>query len=175
MNLDPIVNTSAYDRTPDISVVGFKIEVPSDLLEIRGVELEGERALTPAADSQYFNRYQGANPAGLTQHYTRLRDSAEEVYQIWPIQGGLASAVNIYYYARFDLGDLPGDSNRVLQTHPALYLFGALLEAAPYLKFTSDIPIWQGRYDQAFIGAMANTHESEYAGGSAQVASVHGD
>ena len=38
-------------------------------------------------------------------------------------------------------------SNWILEDHPDLYLYGALVEAEPYLKNDARIPVWRGLYD----------------------------
>lgn len=47
-------------------------------------------------------------------------------------------------------------SNTLLAEQPDIYLYGALLESAPYLKDDSRIPVWSGRLEKAIteMGAM---------------------
>lgn len=41
------------------------------------------------------------------------------------------------------------DTNWLLETYPQAYLYGSLLQAAPYLKDDERVPVWQALYDQA--------------------------
>ena len=79
----------------------------------------------------------------------------------------------IVYYARFpalDATDTP--TNVVLDTYPELYLYGALIEAEPYLIDDQRIAVWKGMYDDAVnrINLMA-----EYDVASALTMGVAGD
>lgn len=42
-----------------------------------------------------------------------------------------------------------GDTNSLLTRYPNVYLYGSLLEAAPYLRDLSVVGLWQNRYDKA--------------------------
>jgi hypothetical protein len=55
-------------------------------------------------------------------------------------------------------------TNAVLTEAPDLYLFGALLQAAPYLKDDERIPVWQAKFDRA-IDQMNEWRERESYGG----------
>ncbi len=39
-------------------------------------------------------------------------------------------------------------TNTLIDTYPGIYLFGTLLQAAPYLKDVNMISVWQSRYDR---------------------------
>jgi hypothetical protein len=54
-----------------------------------------------------------------------------------------------------------------------LYLYGALLEAEPFLKFPENIPMWQTKYDELFAELMDHAWEAEYAGGTVSVTSAY--
>lgn len=49
-------------------------------------------------------------------------------------------------------------SNSVLREAPGAYLFGSLLQAAPYLKNDARIPVWQAEYEKAV--AAVNTRRA---------------
>jgi hypothetical protein len=55
------------------------------------------------------------------------------------------------YYCRFArLGPATdAQSNVILQTYPELYLYGALIEAEPYLIDDDRIVLWKGMFDEA--------------------------
>ena len=40
-------------------------------------------------------------------------------------------------------------SNPIVAEHPDLYLYGALVESAPFLMHDERLPIWESRYQQA--------------------------
>jgi hypothetical protein len=63
-----------------------------------------------------------------------------------PDQSYLADLV--YFEKLSPLSD-SNTTNSVLDEAPDLYLFGALMEAAPYLEHDERIPVWQAKYETA--------------------------
>lgn len=74
----------------------------------------------------------------------------------WPV-------AEMAYYQRLNLGPNNGDTNNVLSTYPAAYLYGALIQSAPFLRDDSRVPLWKSMYQGAVGGANAE-HERSRAG-----------
>ena len=55
-------------------------------------------------------------------------------------------------------------SNWLTLNAPEILLYGALLEAAPYLKDDSRIGTWRGFYNDAVLGLIANQKNEKYSG-----------
>ena len=55
----------------------------------------------------------------------------------------------ITYYAKIAALSADGDTNWLLTNHPDLYLYGALVHTAPYLKDDSRLAVWAGLMVQA--------------------------
>ena len=55
-------------------------------------------------------------------------------------------------------------TNWVLANHPDAYLFGALYQAAPYLKNDERISVWEARYYKALDQIRELAQQSEYGG-----------
>lgn len=62
------------------------------------------------------------------------------------------------YIAKYDIAS--STTNSLLTAYPDLYLFGSLLESAPYCKDTSQVALWQNRYDLAMkdVQSATNSH-----------------
>jgi len=55
-------------------------------------------------------------------------------------------------------------SNWLLTSHPDIYLYGALIEASPYLKDDTRIPIWEKRLETALEELNKDNWRGEYGG-----------
>jgi len=55
-------------------------------------------------------------------------------------------------------------TNRLLAVAPDAYLYGALLESAPFLQHDERIPIWQSRCDEALQGLTMHTERKLQSG-----------
>ena len=68
------------------------------------------------------------------------------------------------YYGRIDaLGDANAD-NWLLTHSPDVYLYGSLLQTAPYLKDDERIGIWKGLYEEAIAGLVLETDKAKFGG-----------
>lgn len=83
--------------------------------------------------------------------FPKLPEGADPASFTWPV-------VELAYYRRINLGLNDSDSNAVLATYPACYIYGSLIHAAPFLRDDSRVTVWQGFYDGAIAGANAE-HE----------------
>lgn len=157
---------------PDISTSNFVVPVPADLVEVKTLILD-DVILVPRSDQQYYSRtnndYNNRDVTGLTRYYTRIGNE----YNLWPTQDGLTSGGTLTYYNKQILP--ASGTTQVLSDAPGLYLFGSLMEAAPFLKFPENVPLWQGKYEQDFAELMNNTWDAEYAGATVTVSSIYGD
>ena len=68
------------------------------------------------------------------------------------------------YYAK--IAALSTGTNWLLTKHPDLYLYGSLLQAAPYLKDDDRIQVWQNKYFQILESVNLEEERANYSGSS---------
>lgn len=73
--------------------------------------------------------------------------------------------VELAYYQRQALGPNDTDTTQVLTSYPAIYIYGCLLQAAPFLRDDSRVGTWRTAYDNAWMAANAE-HERSRSQGS---------
>lgn len=146
-----------------------QIPIPADLAEVKLLIFD-DSLLRYRSDQRYAAR-SNTEISGTASYFTRLGDQ----YIIWPWPDGGDARADLYYYQRQALGTQPKQTTQVLIDSPGLYLFGALLEAAPYLKFPENVPLWQAKYDQTLDELMDDTWESEFAGSTNSVQNTYSD
>lgn len=76
--------------------------------------------------------------------YTVLGDEL----QIYPV-ADIAYTGEIFFASRVTPLSAENESNWVLQDHPDAYLYGALMQAAPYLKDDPRLAVWGGLFNAA--------------------------
>lgn len=64
------------------------------------------------------------------------------------------------YYQAFDEFSLDADTNWLLTYAPGIYLYGALLESAPFMGDANQIQIWFGLYKSAVAALNRSTKRS---------------
>lgn len=97
--------------------------------------------------------------AGRPTHYAFY----DEQLQFAPAPDQSYDGTLVYYQQITALGSGTA-SNTVLAQAPDAYLYGALLQAAPYLEHDERIPMWQERFDRAIEQLNTVAERESYAG-----------
>lgn len=77
--------------------------------------------------------------------------------------------LDMVYYQRIPKLTDSNTSNWLIESHPDAYLYGALLQASPYLDKDRRIPTWQMMYNGALESLRLQNERSEYSGGTLKV------
>jgi len=151
-----MLKTASASTTGGDSTVGL----PSDFLGLRDIYIDSNprfvlNYLSPSA----FSRDARAAESGRPNFYT-LR--ANE-FELAPIPDGTYTLVMLYYAKPEVLSD-SNVSNVFLANAPDALLYGALLEAEPYLYNDNRIAIWSNFYNSALESLNVSDESSEYSG-----------
>lgn len=88
-----------------------------------------------------------------------------------------AYTLRVLYYARIPplmtdtAPERTYESNWLLELAPELYLYGALLEAEPFLHNDKRVGLWQERFDRAVAAHSNNSERAKWSGGTLRVRS----
>lgn len=137
-----------------------RVALPTDFLEIRDLFVQGNPRmpityLSPSA----FTRDARADESGSPVFYTVL--AAE--FQFAPIPDA-AYTLEILYYAKPPVLSSTNASNVFLANYPDALLYGALLEAEPYLINDARSQTWATLYDRAVKNISDADQGGEYSG-----------
>ena len=137
-----------------------RVALPTDFLEIRDLFVQGNPRmpvtyLSPSA----FTRDARADESGLPFFYTIL---AQE-FQFAPIPD-TAYTLEILYYAQPTFLSSTTPSNVFLANYPDALLYGALIEAEPYLINDARSNTWATLYDRAIKNISDADQGGEYSG-----------
>jgi hypothetical protein len=137
-----------------------RVALPTDFLEIRDLFTQGNPRmpvtyLSPSA----FTRDARADESGLPVFYTVL---AQE-FQFAP-QPDTVYTLEILYYAKPPVLSGSNASNVFLANYPDALLYGALLEAEPYLINDVRSQTWATLYDRAVKNISDADQGGEYSG-----------
>lgn len=137
-----------------------RVALPTDFLEVRDLYTQGNpRMPVTYMSPSGFTRDARADESGLPVFYTVL--SAE--FQFAPIPD-TAYVLEILYYAQPTVLSDTNSSNVFLANYPDALLYGALLEAEPYLINDARSQTWATLYDRAIKNIQDSDQNSEYSG-----------
>lgn len=136
------------------------VELPSDFLEVRDFVVVGNPVqplsyFSPSA----FNRNTRTWEIGKPNSYTVLAND----FQLSPVPDTVYTVQLFYFAAPAFLSD-SNTSNVFLANTPDALLYGALLEAAPYLMDDARINTWGTMFDRAMASITRSDEQGQYSG-----------
>ena len=137
-------------------------QLPSDWLEtVRFHITSGTtyRLELISLDDMVEYRQNNSNTSGTPRFYAHVGDSVE----IYPSPDGSYDTEMMYYQSIPALSD-SNTSNWVLELAPDAYLYGARLQAAPYLADDARSQVWGGLYSGAVNSLQSSSDQSKYSG-----------
>jgi len=135
------------------------VGLPTDFLEMRDLYIQGNPRmpvtyLSPSA----FTRDARADESGLPVYYTVLASE----FLFAPIPDGNKTLEMLYYYKPEELSD-SNPSNVFLSNYPDALLYGALLQAEPYIMNDARIATWGSLYGSSIQLIQTSDENSEYS------------
>lgn len=136
------------------------IELPSDFLEVRDLIIDGSppQSLNYSSPSA-FTRNARTWQSGKPLDYTVLAND----FQLAPVPDSDYTAKMLYFAAPIFLSDT-NTSNAFLANTPDALLYGALLEAAPYLMDDARINTWGTMFDRSMASITRSDEQGQYSG-----------
>lgn len=142
--------------------------VPSDYRALKIAYLNGQsnRPLIASSLEQVLMAYPRASGAGQPKWIAR--DGANFVFG--PVPSGSYTLNGTYYAKPTLLRNFAADAaaHFLIVNAPDLLLYGALLEAQPYLMNDKRLPVWQGFHDKALMDYRDLMRVQGMSGGSMQ-------
>jgi hypothetical protein len=158
----PPLRIPAMTTTTTGTISGGTIAFPTLFLEPQAVVAYNGTSSWPLeylAPDRYFSM---ADSTGLPSFYT-YRNNA--IYVV----GTGAASYRIDYYQAFSSLSADADTNWVLTNAPSLYLYGTLIESAPFLGNDNRVNSWLSLFNAALSAVNRST---KYQGGGALTARV---
>jgi hypothetical protein len=145
-----------------LNLSGRYVDLPADFEKVTRIELTGSafgRVDLMPADQMSGLRASCNNVGGRPQYYNLTAGQLE----LLPTPDGAYTAEMIYRGALPALSDA-APVNWLLTERPAAYLYGALMQSAPYLKDDLRVAVWAGLYQEALTGLTAADEDAKYGG-----------
>lgn len=134
--------------------------VPGDWLETVRFHVTGDysyRIENTSMDDMLQLR--AANPvAGRPTHYSHIGDQLE----VYPTPDQSYTS-ELLYYEKIPVLSSENTTNWLLQDAPDAYLYGALLQSAPYLRDDSRMQVWTALYAGAVASLNAQSERARYS------------
>jgi hypothetical protein len=134
----------AMENRQTASISGEYVELPDGFLAMRNLQINtSPRVRLEYASPEWLDKnYGDASSTGTPAFYTFVGGEI----QLAPVPSG-SFTLEMDFYKKWDIAT--DSTNWLLSNAPRCYYYGALLEAAPYLKDDKRIPIWSQLLENA--------------------------
>ena len=134
--------------------------LPDNFVAMRNIQLNTDpktslEYLTP----EQMDRVRAGSNTGKPKAYSIIGNN----FQLRPIPDAVYEIEMLYYKYFTALSD-SNTTNDMLTYHPDLYLYGALVEAEPYLQNDKRIQTWAGFYDRAKQDLITTNERDRHSG-----------
>jgi hypothetical protein len=138
--------------------------VPADFLEVKSLKLTSTNPQTPlsflsidALDAEMTKHTASGRPKffGIVGGQLRIVPTPDATY-----------TTELTYYAKLSKLSTSNTSNWLLASSPDIYLYGALLQAAPYLQDDARIQTWATLYERALNDLQTADDRGASSGGA---------
>jgi hypothetical protein len=158
--IERVLRTRSMVNVSEISIDDEYVDLPADFLEARSLKLLGQfnsKRVEFVTLDTLDNLDEGV---GQTQYFS----VAGNKLKFWP-QGSTAYDAEFTYYTVLPKLSDTNTSNWLLTSSPDVYLYGTLMQAAPYLKDDERLAVWSQLYVSAIQQLQAADERGATSGG----------
>ena len=135
------------------------VKLPVDFLGLRNIEL----MTSPVTVLEYRNlqnldAHRAIDASGKPIFYSIMQNNIEFA----PVPDAEYTLEIVYYQALPALAD--NTTNWLLDSHPDIYLYGSLMQSAPYLQADERIGVWAGKFQQILEQLKTSDEKARFSG-----------
>lgn len=164
MNRDLRVREMLQRETAALSAGVQYVDLPDDMVELKSVRpitSPPSRPLTVMTlDEQQEHLSENIQTSQVPTSYAQLGNQIS----LSPQPTG-AFALEIIYYGQIPTLTLVAPTNWIIGKWPDAYLYGSLVESAPYLRDDDRMQMWKDRFEEILNEIQAASARAEFSGG----------
>ena len=144
--------------------------LPTGYLQMRNLQIN----TTPIRPCQYvtpeiYDRLYGSTTTGTPEIYTII---ANEI-QLGPIPAGVQT-IEMLFYKKISALSVTNTTEAMLTDNPDIYLYGALLEAEPFIMNDERVGLWAQGFSQAVADLQEQDNKDRHSGSALRVMNTSG-
>jgi len=144
--------------------------LPTGYIQMRNFQVN----TSPITPLQYvtpeiYDRLYGSTGAGTPQFYTII---AGEI-QLGPIPGSVMT-IEMLFYKKISALSTTNPTEAMLTDNPDIYLYGALMEAEPFIMNDERVQLWHNGFQQAVSDLQEQDNKDRHSGSALRVMNTSG-
>ena len=157
--LNRVLRTREMSVRTRAPVSGQYVKLPVDFLGMRNIELLTEPVtVLEYRNLQNLDAHRAADSTGKPLFYSIMQNNIEFA----PVPDSEYTLEIVYYQSLPALAD--NTTNWLLDAHPDIYLYGSLMQSAPYLQADERISIWAGKFQQILEQLKTSDEKARFSG-----------
>jgi hypothetical protein len=124
-----------------------------------------------------MNRMWAGSQSGRPESYTILSDNSSgtpiKKVRLGPAPDS-AYDYSITFYKKIDALSITNTTEQMLTNNPDIYLYGALMEAEPFLMNDARVQLWATAYQQAVADLQEQDNKDRHSGSAMRVMNTSG-
>ena len=146
------------------------LALPTSYIQMRNFQVNTSPLTTLSyVTPEIYDRLWGGSTSGTPKFYTIL---ANEV-SFGPIPGSVME-VEMLFYKKFTNLSGVTTTNSLLTDSPDLYLYGAMMEAEPFIMNDERVPLWAAALDRAVSDMQEQDNKDRHSGSALRVMNTSG-
>ena len=144
--------------------------LPTGYVQMRNFQINTS-PITPLqyVSPEIYDRLWGGSTGGTPQFYTII---ANEI-QLGPIPGSVLT-MEMLFYKKITALSASNTTEQMLTDNPDIYLYGALLEAEPFIMNDERVALWAKGFEQAVINLQEQDNKDRHSGSALRVMNTSG-
>ena len=144
--------------------------LPTGYVQMRNFQINTS-PITPLqyVSPEIYDRLWGGSTGGTPQFYTII---ANEI-QLGPIPGSVLT-MEMLFYKKITALSGTNTTEQMLTDNPDIYLYGALLEAEPFIMNDERVGLWAKGFEQAVINLQEQDNKDRHSGSALRVMNTSG-
>ena len=157
--LNRVLRTREMSVRTRAPVSGQYVKLPVDFLGMRNIVLLTEPVtVLEYRNLQNLDAHRAADSTGKPLFYSIMQNNIEFA----PVPDSEYTLEIVYYQSLPALAD--NTTNWLLDAHPDIYLYGSLMQSAPYLQADERISIWAGKFQQILEQLKTSDEKARFSG-----------
>ncbi len=144
--------------------------LPTGYVQMRNFQINTS-PITPLqyVSPEIYDRLWGGSTGGTPQFYTIITNEI----QLGPVPGSVLT-LEMLFYKKITALSGTNTTEQMLTDNPDIYLYGALLEAEPFIMNDERVALWAKGFEQAVINLQEQDNKDRHSGSALRVMNTSG-
>jgi len=167
-----VLRIRAMENKQTASTIGGQrnYALPANYIQMRNFQINTDPITTLSyVTPGIYDRLWGGSQGGIPKFYTIITNEI----QLGPIPSSVMT-LEMLFYKKFDAITSSSPTNWVITNAPDVYLYGALLEAEPFIMNDARVGLWSQGFEKAIADIQQQDNMDRHSGSALRIMNTGG-